>query len=152
MTRIACRVIVLCLFLTARGIGQFPHEPRNPEKDRRDVEHLEQEWLNAESDRATLERILADDFVHPVSAGVFLDKASHIDWAVRHPRAADRRAKFETLRVRLFGDAAIATGIVADSAISGGDVKRTIFTDVFVFRQEAWRAVSAQETPIAQVH
>jgi hypothetical protein len=112
-----------------------------------EVEALERQWLASESDPAVLDRILADDFVHAVSAGVFLDKRQHIGWSARHPRPAGQRAEFETLDVRVFGDAAVATGVVRTTDASGA-ARRSIFTDVFVHRQGAWRAVSAQETAV----
>jgi Domain of unknown function (DUF4440) len=128
---------------------QKAREQRDPERDQQAIRKLEQDWLDGEGDRATLERILADDFTHPVAVGVFLNKQEHIDWSVKHPRPKDRKARFETLNVRLFGDTAIATGIVENTDPSGGDKQRGIFTDVFAFREGHWRAVNAQENAIA---
>jgi len=108
---------------------------------------IENEWLAGEHDRATLQRILADDFVHPVSVGVFLTKDQHIDWAVKHPIPPGRRQQFDQLRARVYGDTGIVTGIVTSSGQTG-DRDRTIFTDVFVRRDGRWQAVSAQETPV----
>jgi hypothetical protein len=118
--------------------------------DRRAVEALERQWLAAPSDRVVLERILADDFAHPVPAGVVLTKAQHISWAVAHPRPAGRRARFERLEVRLYGDTAIATGIVDNTDAAGGDLQRSLFTDVFVRRHGAWRAVNALEKAVGR--
>ena len=100
----------------------------------------------------TLERILAPDFVHPVAAGVFLTKQQHIAWAVEHQPGTRRKRAFEELHVRIYGSSAIATGIVANSDGSGGDLQRTIFADVFLRRSGRWKAVSAQETPITGAH
>jgi hypothetical protein len=116
--------------------------------DRVMIEALEHEWLAHESDRATLERMLAPDFVHVVPQGLFLTREQHIDWAVRHPRPPGRRAKFEELHVRVYGNSAIATGIVADTDFAGRDVRRSIFTDVFVRRKNSWQAINAQEDPV----
>ena len=116
--------------------------------DRQAIEGLEQEWLQNESDKPTLERLLADDFMHQVPTGLFLTKAQHIDWSVRHPRPANRKARFEKLDVRVYGDAAIATGIVVDTDANGGDARRSIFTDVFVRRNDRWQAVSAAENAV----
>jgi hypothetical protein len=124
----------------------------SPQGDREAIKKLKQEWLDRESDRATLERILADDFVHPVAEGLFLSKQQHIDWAVKHPRSVDREAHFENLEVRLYGDTAIATGIVNDTDVSGGDSRKTIFTDVFAYRNGAWQAVSAEENTVSRPH
>lgn len=54
------------------------------EEDRKAIEQIENEWLEA-CDAATLQRILADDFVHPVPTGNFLDKAQHIAWYSKSP-------------------------------------------------------------------
>jgi Domain of unknown function (DUF4440) len=139
-------VILLALIFQAAGQGAS----RTPAMDRKAVEALEQEWLAGTSDRATLERILAPDFAHPVTAGIVLTKQQHIGWAVKHPRPANRKARFEELNVRLYGDAAIANGIVEETDLSGGDAKRTIFTDVFVYRHGRWVAVNAQENAITR--
>jgi len=131
-----------------RKDGQSSGE-RAADEDRRQVAALEREWLDGGSNRATLERVLASDFVHPVSAGVFLSKQQHIEWSLAHPRPPNRRARFETLDIRLYGDAAVASGIVENTDLSGSDRHRTIFTDVFVRRGGLWQAVSASENEIA---
>ena len=142
-------VLVLMWLPLARGAAFQGPDPRGPEPDseadRAAIEKLEHEWLDAESDRPTLERILASDFLHQVPAGVFLSKRQHIDWSVKHPRPANRKARFEKLDVRLYGNTAIASGIVDDTNASGKDLRRSIFTDVFVRRDGQWQAVSAAE-------
>lgn len=134
------------LTLTA---NQMPASYHPKSRDEHIVEALEQEWLNHEHDRAVLVRVLADDFVHPVAAGVFLDKKQHVEWAVSHPEPPDRVLRFEAFNVRMFGDVAIVSGIVLNTNASGGDAQRTIFTDVFAKRDNLWRAVNAQENAIA---
>ncbi|HEY3812516.1 MAG TPA: hypothetical protein VGL66_04765 [Caulobacteraceae bacterium] len=57
---------------------------RNPAGDEKTVRALETQWIGSH-DRATLDRILADDFRHPVFTGDVLSKRQHIDWAVAHP-------------------------------------------------------------------
>jgi len=114
----------------------------------RAIETLEHDWLDHLSDRATLERVLADDFVHVVPEAGFLTREQHIAWIVAHPRAADRRASFEALRVRVYGETAIATGTVLNTNTAGGDARRSVFTDVFVLRNGSWQAVNAQENAV----
>ncbi|HEX5387702.1 MAG TPA: nuclear transport factor 2 family protein [Gemmatimonadales bacterium] len=112
-------------------------------RDRAELVALEHTWLHAQ-DAATLDRILAPDFVHPVASGGFLTKAQHIAWVVGHPRPASTRVGFESLTVRLYGDAAVANGAVMARPVAGRPV-RTVFTDVFVRRGGRWQAVNAQE-------
>ena len=121
---------------------------RRVESDKKAIEALEREWLNAETDRAALDRILASDFLHPVPPGIALTKQQHIDWSATHPSPPNRKSRFEQLNIRLYGDVAIANGIVDDTDAAGGDSHRTIFTDVFAHRKGRWQAVNAQENAV----
>jgi hypothetical protein len=115
--------------------------------DRNDLEAIERQWLASEHDSAVLGRILADDFIHPVPAGVFLTKAQHIDWAVRHPGPKGREQRFDQLRIRTYGDVGVVTGLVISTGSEGREA-RTVFTDVFVRRNGRWQAVNAQENAV----
>jgi Domain of unknown function (DUF4440) len=117
--------------------------------DRAAVVAVENDWLSHLSDGPSLNRILADDFVHPVPNGLFLNKPGHIKWAVEHPRPAGWRARFEKLEVRVYGATAIANGIVETNDNAEAQPRKTIFTDVFVYRDNRWQAVNAQENEIA---
>jgi len=66
--------LLLSLLVSSGPFHAFP-AARSVEQDRKALLSLEDEWLHAR-DAATLERILADDFVHPVAQGVFLVKLS----------------------------------------------------------------------------
>ena len=82
--------------------------------------------------------------------GEFLTKEQHIAWNAKHPLPPNHTARFERLQVRLYGNVGIASGIVASS--DGGDhVARSLFTDVFAFRDGRWQAVHAQETSLTPV-
>src|SRR6266436_4941353 len=116
--------------------------------DRAAVVAVENDWLSHLSDGPSLNRILADDFMHPVPKGLFLNKQEHIQWAVEHPRPAGWRARFDKLEVRVYGATAIANGIVEASDSPEAKLRRTIFTDVFVYRDNRWQAVNAQENEI----
>ena len=116
--------------------------------DREAIQKLEEEWLNAEGDPSTLEWVLAEDFIHPVPQGITLTKRLQVDWVSKHPGPPDRVKRFEKLEVRIYGEVAIANGIVEDTNRSGGDSHRTIFTDVFAYRNGRWQAVNAQENAI----
>lgn len=137
-------LILAAATLSARQGGPSPQAAAVGE-----VTALERQWLAHEHDRAALERLLADDFVHPVPAGIFLTRAQHIDWAVAHRPPVGERRRFGELHVRVYGDIAIATGIVIATDANERET-RTIFTDVFTRRQNQWQAVNAQETPISQ--
>ena len=78
--------------------------------------------------------------------GDVLTKAQHIDWSTTHLPPAGVTSQFDRLDVRLYGDIAIATGIVARS-----DGARTVFTDIFRFTDGRWQAIHAQETPLREL-
>ncbi|HEV7704753.1 MAG TPA: nuclear transport factor 2 family protein [Gemmatimonadaceae bacterium] len=128
------------------ALAQSRATRRSAEDDRRALLALEDEWLAHVRDSTTLERILAPDFLHVVESGAFLTKAQHIAWCVANPLPATRRAYFEKHQVHLFGDMGIVSGIVSSS--NGGRATRTVFTDVFAYRDKRWQAVHAQETPM----
>ncbi len=68
-----------------------------------------------------------------------------------HPAPpADRETRrFEDLRVRVFGSAGVVNGIVVATS-ANGKIRKTIFTDVFAYRDGKWQAVNAQELPLAE--
>jgi len=115
--------------------------------DRGELEAIEHQWLASEHDSTAPGRILAEGFLHPVPAGVFLTKAQHIDWAVRHPAPSGRHQRFDQLRSRTYGAVGVVTGLVI-STDSDGREGRTVFTDVFVRRNGQWQAVNAQENAV----
>jgi len=131
----------LSFVVVGLGVAQTA---RDPAKDRDAVTALEQEWLHAK-DAATLDRILASDFVHVIPFDHFLTQQEHIDWFVKHPEPKDRHTRFDKLNVRLYGNVAIVNGSVIATDDSGKELDRTMFTDVFVFRNGRWQAVNGQE-------
>lgn len=84
---------------------------RERERTVEDVAELGQEWAAAErrGDAQTLDRLLAADFVGIGPFGFVLTKEQ---WLVRYTGGALRYDAFalEEVRVRAYGDAAIATG------------------------------------------
>src|SRR5262249_12719759 len=90
-----------------------------------------------------VQSILADDFIHVLSVG-FIDKNEHLQYLKQHPGAFPGTKRFEDLRIRIYGDTAVATGIVRTD-LGAASPKRTALTDVFVRRQGKWLAVNAQE-------
>jgi len=128
-----------------------PAEQRTAEQDRRVLVALEDEWLSNEHNAAALDRILASDFIHPVVTGDLLDKAQHIHYSTKYLPPAGLKQRFENLKLRLYGDFAIVNGLVVTSDEHGKDVDRTVFTDVFAYRDGCWRAINAQENRVEQL-
>lgn len=137
----------LLILLTSAGAhGTVAAQVADTVGARAELLRLESRWLAAH-DSATLARILAPDFVHPVASGDFLTRAQHIAWVVAHPPDTTIDRRLADMRVRLYGTTAIVTGTVIRSR-DGTEVGRNVFTDVFVRRAGRWRAVSAEETVV----
>lgn len=115
---------------------------------RKTIIQLEERWLANENSAAVLDEILANDFVHVLPEGM-ISKKGHIDFVREHPFGPFAVHKFEQLDVRVYGNVAVATGIVLAIPATKTMPQRTLFTDVFVFRKGRWQAVNAQETPAA---
>ena len=124
---------------------------RTAAQDRAALIELENTWLQGEHDRAILERVLASDFVHPVVTGDFLTKAQHIYYSSKRVPPANLKQSFDQMNVRLYGDVGIVNGLVITSDQNGKQLDRSIFTDVFVYREGRWQAINAQENKVEQL-
>ena len=144
MFSILSAIALLCAW--AAG-SRLDAQARSPERDRAALIVLEKEWLTNEHNAAALERILASDFVHPLPTGDLVTKAQHIAFSAAHPPPPDQKRRFTQMQVRIYGDVGIVNGVVVTT---GGDqeVRRTIFTDVFAWRDGRWQAVNAQENEV----
>lgn len=109
------------------------------------VTRLEQRWLTAVSprgDRGTLDSILASDYIDVDWQGRTRDKADLVNGT-----AAKGASEHVTgMRVRVWGDTAVATGINHMHSSAKGWSVDVAFTDVFSRIDGHWRAVSSQET------
>lgn len=107
---------------------------------------LEQRWLTAaiQRDIPTLREILADDFLDVSYQGRLRDKADHLSATLAPSKSTQT---LQELKVRIYGDTGIVTGLNVIVTADGSATYKVRFTDVFVRRAGHWQAVSAQETP-----
>lgn len=136
---------ILLALLCAGTLPPAAHAAVATARAQGEIESLEHQWLNAAQahDRATLDRILADDFVDVSSNGAFRSKADALAGSNAPPGATQT---LHELRVRVYGDCAIANGVNVVHSDTLGWTVQVPFTDVFVRRAGRWQAVSAQET------
>lgn len=124
---------------------------------------VEHEWLAAlnRHDVTTLARILGREFIDSDFQGDAITRAQYLGYFARpvaHP-SPHVRQEFADTKVRFVGDGevAIVTGVVitqtaaSNTATSSGPhaVRHSRFTDVFVWRDARWQAVTGQETRFA---
>ena len=141
---IVCVAVSISSFAASRTQSQPQTQSQKMEQE---VKAVEQRWLENEDRPDVVQSILADDFVHVLPVG-FISKENQLAFLRKHPNAFPGSKDFEELRVRIYGDVAIATGIVSTIHDPGTKAKRTAFTDVFVRRDGKWLAVNAQELPL----
>jgi hypothetical protein len=110
---------------------------------------LENDWGDAvtKGDPSKLERVIADDWTGRYPFYV-LTKAEELELI----KSGDIKVQATTtsdLRVRLFGDVAVVTGMddAKGSFYKGKDVSgRYLWMDVFVKRNGRWQCVGSEET------
>jgi hypothetical protein len=132
------------LIAASRAVHRIPQGPSDADQARAAVLQVEERWLANENNPAVLETILADNFIHVLPQG-FISKEQHIAFVRDHPSPPLKTHRFEKLEVRVYGNVAIANGIVLAVPVNGA-ARRTYFTDVFVLRGGHWPAVNAQES------
>ena len=121
----------------------------NSEDDRRELENIQQQLVNAwvKHDRSILERLLAPEWRATRADG----RVSTRDDILREFDAGANRireGKVDDIEVRTFGDFAIVTGRTqARGEYAGQTYDVTLrFTDAFVRRVGHWQAVSSHAT------
>jgi ketosteroid isomerase-like protein len=121
-----------------------------------EIKKLAHEWLDAarRRDRATLDRILAEDFL--ISGwqpeGRIAGKQFYVDDCMRPVDIQEGSYKFDRLQVRRYGESVVVNCILDIHAIVegfkwGGEV---LITDVWVREQDGWRVVTRHTSPIVR--
>jgi ketosteroid isomerase-like protein len=117
------------------------------------VLELGQRWAAAEraADADALQPLLADDFLLVGPLGFMLDKTQYLG----SRRSGDLRhdsLEWADVRVRVYGDAAVAVGAQTQrSTYQGADASgRFRVTQIAVRRGERWTVVGLHYSPIAQ--
>ena len=101
---------------------------------------------NIKKDRATMERMMADDYVYTHSNGTVANKAQDI----AETMSADSKwtaSKTDDLKVRIYGDVAIVTGLQILTGSAKGYISGPRrFTDLWIRRGGRWQNVGGQTT------
>ena len=110
----------------------------------------EQQWAEAsmKRDTATVERILADDFVGLDPLGSFFGKAEEL--ASVSKNVGDYVfAKGNDVSVRVYGDAAVARGSESWEK-RNGERGRYVWTDTWIRRNGRWQIVAAVDVKVPE--
>ena len=117
------------------------------------LKQLEHDWSQAslKRDLATLDKIMADDWVNIDFQGKTVTKAETIA-NLKTGSPATQAAGIGEMKVRIFGDSAIVTGSDTEKSTSKGKdvIDKYLWTDVWVKRNGRWQAVASQSTKVAR--
>jgi hypothetical protein len=118
-----------------------------------DFAQIEQQLARAwvESDRATIDRIIAADWTTIAITGQLLTRAEVMADMFRNGRTPIAAMSIDEVRVRPLGDVAIVTGRTTARATGSQTEIVLRFTDVFTLREGRWLIVASQGTSIASL-
>jgi ketosteroid isomerase-like protein len=115
---------------------------------------LEKQWsvANVQKDIATLDRIMADDYIGIESVGMVANKAQEIA-DIRTGGVVVEAEQPTQMKVRLYGNTAVVTGHLSIRDRRDGKPGRheVVFTDVWIRRGGQWQVVNYQATPLREV-
>ncbi|HZQ40945.1 MAG TPA: nuclear transport factor 2 family protein [Rhizomicrobium sp.] len=136
--------MIAALMLILAVSGHCPYEPMT----RDGVLAAERDWVDAieQGDRVRLDCRLGSDFTDSNWQGELKSRSDAMA-ALAGPRP---RLSLKALGVDLLGRTAIVRGLNGQSQ-PDGTLRGTVrFTDIFIYREGRWQALSAQETPVRQ--
>jgi ketosteroid isomerase-like protein len=151
----------LLFAVLASWVGPVFAQPPAGERNAAALMAVEQQWLTAlqRRDVAALARILGREFIDSDYLGDAISRRQYLDYFAHAPQrqGPPTRQEFEEVRVRFVagGEVAIVTGVVltrsaakpgAAASSQSPALRHSRFTDVFVWRQGRWQAVTGQET------
>jgi len=117
-------------------------------EDEQALYQLERDWAaaNPKKDAATLERILADEFVFNADGQIQNKKQAMAE--IRNNPAKIESGVNSDMKAMVFGDTAVVHGLyVEKSTANGKDTSKQVrWTDVFVKRQGRWQCVTSYVT------
>jgi uncharacterized protein (TIGR02246 family) len=114
--------------------------------EEREITELSIDWMNAwiNSDAATLEGILAEDFTltSSRSTGELVSRKMWLDMAATE--IIGKSFAYDDIKVRVYGDAAVMNSVATQEATAFGQnwSGKFLLTDVWVRRDGRWKVVT----------
>jgi ketosteroid isomerase-like protein len=126
-----------------------PKTGSSPEQDARVVAALDKEYQAAvkANDAATMDRILADDFVLVTGRGQTFTKADLLKDARDKSTEYEHQEELEQ-KVRVWGDTAVVTALLWIKGTSEGKTtdRKLWFSDTYVRTPKGWKYVFGQSS------
>jgi ketosteroid isomerase-like protein len=136
------RLVIIFLTICATAtvsVAQNSARPKNSPEEQ--VKQVERDWLvaDAKGDAASLDRMIADDFIGTSFAGGLLYKPDIIPQ--RSGPGGFAGAKPGPTNVRVFGDTAVLMGFIDPAGQQSNQIRVTL---VFQKRSQGWQIIAAQ--------
>ena len=113
------------------------------------IRQLERAWNQAEmrQEAGAVDNLLADSLAYTDYDGSFMNKKEYLKWVVAPDQKADHLYD-EGLTVRVYGNAAVVTGIYRESGTNKGKpyMIRARYTDTWIKQNGVWQCVASQST------
>jgi len=140
----AASMLLAAAIAAATGASPRESSPREA------LIRLERRWVEAleRRDAAAVGAILADDFVDTTYRGERRTRGEALA-GLTSPQRAPTTQELSDLQARVYGATGIVTGVNHVTGRNPDFSARLRFTDVFVRTGGVWKAVSAQETLVA---
>jgi ketosteroid isomerase-like protein len=149
-------VAILMVALPCLAFGQAAAQKAAPAKGQtaeQEVSALERAWLDAslKYDVAWFERHMADTLVNTDEEGIVTGKAAMVADVKSHASTYETLT-YDDLKVRAYGDTAVATGISVWKGTKNGkpDSGRSQWTDTWIKRAGQWQCVASHGTMIVK--
>ena len=146
--------IVILVMATSLNFAQTKSsEAPSATSTEQEIIKLEHERLKAfaQDDKATFGQLVTDDLTITHSSGAVADKAEVM--AVMRPSTPDRplpALSTEDVKVRVYGDAAVMTGRLVETARDGRRVFVYRFTNTYIKQNGRWRMSAGQLTTLSR--
>ena len=143
------QVIALTLLGVLFAVPIHAQTPNATEQEVLKASQIVSEANLIKKDRATMERLYADDYMYVHSNGIVANKTQDIA-ASMSPDQAWTAHKSDDVKVRIYGDVVVVTGLSTLTGSAKGYVSGARrFTELWVKRNGGWQMVSGQSTLVS---
>jgi len=150
------KIVIAVWIAVSAFIQQAPQQAQSKPDDSIDsteLSRLEKVWNEAhvQGDAAALEQLWADDLTVAVPNMALITKQTAVSMA-RSGRIKFKRYETSDIGIRVYGDAAVVTGVVERTrTLNGRDVDdKWRFTKVYIRRAGRWQVVAWHASTIDQ--
>lgn len=143
------RTLIKLILIVVLPLGSAIKLNASPEEDAKVVAALDTKYQAAvkANDAATMDQILADDFILVTGRGSVFSKADLLDSARKKEVTYEHQDEESgTQKIRVWGDTAVVTALLWIKSVQGGKPAdyKLWFSDTYVRTPTGWRYVFGQ--------